>query len=246
MKEARDYPWFNLADYEPRRQFDLRDWAIMLLLRDQLPDYVDRYSQIEDPEFEFKVDEYWLNYLDEALPSKYWSNRSKKQHEGLLADPVLEDITHLALADGFGNRPISTFAIEYCSARLLQVNALAPDAILIRAFKSWLRNLRKRSPLPFGRRGKPGLNLEITPAHLASWTNYNILAVLDLDRYDRVKKRKKLSYRKLFEKFNPEGCQKIDRTPEEWVKEARNKARNALGCLYPLIVQTKFQDQLTP
>jgi hypothetical protein len=83
MKEARDYPWFNLADYEPRRQFGLRDWAIMLLLRDRLLDDVDRYSLFKET-----FDEYWLNYLDEALPSKYLNNRSDERYERLLAsDP---------------------------------------------------------------------------------------------------------------------------------------------------------------
>src|SRR5262245_10717511 len=118
MKAARDYPWFNLPDYEPRRQFDLRDWAIMLLLRDRLADDVVRYLQIGRSDAKKCFDKYWDNYLDEALPSKYWNNRSDQRYEGLLpSDPVLEDITHLALPDGLGNRPISTFAIENYSAR---------------------------------------------------------------------------------------------------------------------------------
>lgn len=234
MKKGRDYSWFNLADYEPRRQFDLHDWSIMLLLRDRLRNDVDRSLAFK--EFNW-LNGYWLNYLDEALPSKYSSNKSDDRYQQLLAsDPVLEDVTHLALPDANGFRPISTFAIENTSARLLQINILAPDTILISAVKSWLRKFRKSSPLPIRRRGKPGLNLEITKDHLHSWSQYNILAVLDLDLYDKARGHKKQSNRELFEKLNPKG----DRSAEEWGVEARGKAQEALGCLYPLIAQAKF------
>jgi hypothetical protein len=194
---------------------------------------VDRYSQ----RFDFKeFDEYWLNCLNEALPSKYWSNRSDERYDRLLAsDPVLEDVTE---------KRFSKSVIESWPARLLQ-DALAPDAILIQAFESWLRDFRKNSPLPIGRAGKPALNLKITSAHLDSWTNYNILAVLDLDLYDKAKKRRKLTHPKLFEKLNPKVVDEVvdiegGPNPEGWGIEARSKAEEALGCLYSLIAQAKF------
>jgi hypothetical protein len=241
MKETRDYPWFDLRDYEPRRQFGVRDWAIMLLLRDRLPDDVNRYSQTGRSDAKKLFDKYWDNYLDEALPSKYWNNKPDERYEGLLpSDVVFQDVTHLAPSNDLGNRLISTFAIENSSARLLQVDVLAPDAILIRAFESWLRNFRKKNPLPIRRRGKRALNLKITPEHLKSWTNYNILAVLDLDLYAGAKKWRKLSYSRLFEKLSPVVHRSGSPNPEGWGVEARNKAREGLGCLYSLIAQAKF------
>ena len=74
---------------------------------------------------------------------------------------------------------------------MLQLNILAPDTNLIQAFDSWLRKLRESSPLAIRRRGRPALNLEITKAHLHSWTQYNILSVLDLDLYDKAKQDRK-------------------------------------------------------
>ena len=233
MKKDRDYSWFNLADYEPRRQFDLHDWSVMLLLRDRLLNDVGRSLALKDFD---RFNEYWLIYLDEALPCKYSSNKSDERYQQLLAsDPLLEDVTHLALRNNHGYRPISTFAIENTSARLLQINIIAPDTILISAFKSWLRKLRESTPLPIRRRGKPALNLEITKEHLHSWSQYNILAVLDLDLYDKARNHKKQSNREMFEKLNPKG----KRPAEEWTVEARGKAQEALGCLYPLIAQAK-------
>ena len=81
MEEERDYPWFNLADYEPRRQFDFRDWAIMLYLRDRTADDIDRNLQTEGCTFEETSDEHWLLYLGEALPLK---NSTPKPTNGSL------------------------------------------------------------------------------------------------------------------------------------------------------------------
>ena len=187
MKSARVYPWFNLDAYAPRRSFDLRAWANMVLVRDRFLDDAARDKQSGYNAANF--DGYWAAYLDEALPCNY----SKDKTDLHTSIPVLEDITHLLRPGKGGRLSIAPFAIDTIPVRVLQLNILAPDAILIDQVNRWLADVRKKNPLPIPRRGRPSLNAKITDQTLRSWSNYNILAVLDLDLYDKAKGRKRLT-----------------------------------------------------
>jgi hypothetical protein len=153
MKKSRDYSWFNLADYEPQRQFGLREWALMLFCRQQFQDDAARFRI--DTETDEVIEAYWRKYLDEALPCNYQRNKST---ELCASVPVIRDVTN-SLRHGRHDF-IHGFGIEMFPVRILQLNILAPDATLIKAFRSWLCEVRKSSPLPIRRRGRQPLPID--------------------------------------------------------------------------------------
>jgi hypothetical protein len=115
------------------------------------------------------------------------------------------------------------------------INTRASDADLKKHFAAWLAEQRAtRSPLSARRPGRPATNVAITPNHFKSWTEYNVLAVLDLDFCAQVFGISPLTHEKLADLFLE--CDS-DIFAKEWGRAARAKAKEARGCLDVLAAQ---------
>jgi hypothetical protein len=176
-----------------------------------------------------KAAEFWDNYQRAALPSEYIKNGRKTLHGRIL--PPLEDITSLIKE---GARSALNIEASFFPARILRVNPNTPDEALIQAFKEWLQELRKFDPLPVVRPGRKGLNVRITDKHLKSWTEYKVLAVIDLDLCAAVFGVPKLSHEALCDLLLPP---EKEVGPKDWGSEAREKAEEAKESIDLLIAQ---------
>jgi hypothetical protein len=228
-KHNHPFDWFKLADYAA--PLSLTDWAIMLsrragrreILLTIYPDGVPEKDKAS----------VWDDYLT-AVSLRNVSNLavhpSGSDHESTTPPPLIEDLT---VKCSKGRRPISKFEMHIFGTRVLAVNPNAPDPVLKTHFENWLKEQRKRSPVPARRRGKPSANFEIRGDHIKSWTHYNVLAVFDLDFYAKVFGIKRLTHEQL---GNLLECSD-DYDPKEWGRNARAKAAEAMRCLDVLAAQ---------
>ena len=177
------FSWCKLEDYAPTYEFDFADWATMLQIRwDYDQQWPPKIYHLEPEAIQAlrrhgsrTAAEFWDNYLRAVLPREYIKSGRKTLHGRTL--PPLEDITSLIKKNARSTLNIDAIF----PARILRVNPNTPDEALIGAFKEWLQELRKFDPLPVVRPGHKGLNVRITDEHLKSWTEYKVLAVIDLD-----------------------------------------------------------------
>jgi hypothetical protein len=129
---------------------------------------------------------------------------------------------------------------HFFGTRILRVNPNTPDEALIQAFKEWLQQQRKFDPLPVVMPGHKGLNVRITDKHLKSWTEYKVLAVIDLDFCAKVFGVSNLSHEALCDLLLPPDCPLAkEDSPElrDWGREARRKAEEAKESIDLLIAQ---------
>ena len=174
----------------------------------------------------------WNTYLADVLPC----NLGVRRPEWYPATPTaLRPITDIT--ESFGDfdkagRP-ADFEVSFLGARVLIVNAGAPDTDLKNHFDAWLAEQRTQSPLPARRRGRPATNFAITPDHFRSWARYHVLAVLDLDFYAQVFGIKPLSHEQLGHLLE----RRFKFEAKDWGRNARAKAAEAMRCLDVLQAQ---------
>jgi hypothetical protein len=238
--KAKQIPgWFKLADYAGAANFNLSDWVVMLSHRHLWRQSLDTTYPEGVPE-EQKAN-FWDGYLGDVLPSNIHVNRGYRwlrgwDHEGLKTPPpYIADITE-ECSKGLA-RVVRGLRYEkqFFDIRVLTINPRAPDTVLKKDFQNWLKEQRKRSPLPTKRRGRPSVNVEITSDHTRSWAEYNILAVLDLDFYADVFGIEDLTDEQLGDLL--ERSLKVD--PKAWGSNARAKAAEAMECVDMLTAQIK-------
>jgi hypothetical protein len=238
-KHNHPFDWFKLADYAA--PLSLIDWAIMLSRREDwretfLTFYPKAFYPDGAPEEERAS--FWHGYLAEVLPCNFGVGLELKG--GITLPPPIVDITEKCSR---GRTPISKFEMQIFGTRVLAVNPNAPDPVLKNHFENWLKEQRKRSPLPAKRAGTPTTNLKITNKHLSSWRKYNVLAVLDLDFCAEVfvTNNKRLTHEMLAGDFLK--CRsKVD--SKEWGRNARAKAKEAMQCRG--LLEAQIQAETTP
>jgi hypothetical protein len=236
MSNDQSYPWFNLENYRRRNEFGYDGWKEMLDRRARFEvDFIRQQSlPIEDRGGFVGEDfdrEAWPLYLGQVLPCHYETTADN------VGSPIsrrpIEDVTRLTLPDEYGVRPIGQWSLEHSPIRLLSVDPRVPEEVLRQAFDKWLRGVREIMPRPVTRRGRPALNVRIDQNHLRSWSQYNILAVFDLDLYDKAKGLRLLTNQALGKLLGSSAYG----NPEEWGRDARAKTTEAFECLELLTAQ---------
>jgi hypothetical protein len=244
-RDDRRSDWFKLADYEAQRNFSLAEWAVMLWRRIE---WRDTFPSIHLPQEQKAA--YWRDYLGAvlpcniilhpSLPCNFVLHPSGSDHETWVTPPPpIVDITDKCA--GGSTQIVSPFEMQIFGTRVLIINTCAPDTVLIKQFNDWVREQRKRSPLPATRRGKPSANVEITDDHIGSWSRYNVLAVLDLDLYAQVFGIKPLSSESLGKFLE---CNR-DSNAKNWGRAARAKAAEAVRYLDVLTAQIQAKKSAT-
>jgi hypothetical protein len=235
------FSWFKTEDYIPVGGFKLADWAAMLRIRwNYEVQWLSKTASLSAAAIDelqkdgpIKADEYWTNYLNDALPRNYSSGVPR----GTMPPP-LQDITALLMKQDndiySGLKSVTNFFHD----RILRVSPSAPDNALTQAFAEWLQELRKFDPLPVSRRGPHATNVSITDQHLKSWTEYKVLAVIDLDFCATVFGVSKLSHEALCDLLLPP---EKEVGPKDWGREARRKAEEAKESLDLLTAQARFE-----
>jgi hypothetical protein len=229
-----DLSWYNPRDYVQQRNCKLDDWYVLLSHRDAFPNPYD-YPSLEPDKLDPR--ELWKAYLDVALPSRYFSQKSRigtAQSFPRLRTP-LEDITPSVRYSDDGERIISVPEVDLFGARVLLLDASAPDEILKRSFSDALKTIRATRRPATRPRGKPTDNFQITEDQLASWAHYSVLAVLDLDLYCcKAICRDRLPHERLCEvvAFAHPGVDAKD-----WGRRARKKAQEAIKAIPFLLSQ---------
>jgi hypothetical protein len=217
--------WFKLKDYAPTRGFGFTDWATMLQSRwdyeQQWPPKIDHLAPEAIKELRqhcaIRAAEFWDNYLRVVLRREYIENGRKTSHGRTL--PAVEDITNLINHDDAS--ALEPKAIFF-GTRILRINTNTPDDALIQGYRQFLTQVRKFDPPPVARAGRHGLNARITDKHLESWTEYKVLAVIDLDFYAKVFGVSKLSDEVLCDLLLPP--EKDVELLKDWGRAARRKA----------------------
>jgi hypothetical protein len=236
MSNDQSYPWFNLENYRRRNEFGFDGWKEMLDRRAGFEaDFIRQQSlPIEDRNGfvgENFDREAWPLYLGQVLPCHYETTAGNV--ESPTSRFPIEDVTRLSVPDENGVRPIGQWSLEHSPIRLLSVDPRVPEEVLCEAFEKWLRGVREIMPRPVTRRGRPTLNIRIDQNHLRSWSQYNILAVFDLDLYDKAKGLRLLTNEALGKLLGSSAYG----NPEEWGREARAKTTEAFECLELLTAQ---------
>jgi hypothetical protein len=223
--------WFKLADYEETKSFDLFDWHLMLSHR-FVWRIIDLPLERLMPRHATRA-VYWRNYLEDVLPCRLRVNRSSPgwDRDVLFQSPSIEDMTE----DYKGLAEMLPEEVEAFGLRILAVNTSSPDTVLKKHFEEWLKEQRRRSPLPAKRRGRQSANFQITKDILRSWTRHKVLAILDLDFHAQVFEINRLTHEEVGGLLETSG----NFDPKEWGRAAREKADEAIACVYALHIQTK-------
>jgi hypothetical protein len=230
-KHAGSRDWFKLADYEETKNLDLFDWLYMLSHR-----WIWRATlQFDQPMSHAKRGDYWHEYLEDILPCHLPVIRGSPgwDRDLLFQLPPIADITEDCYK-GLAETKLEEMKVH--GPRILAVNTNSPDTVLKKHFEDWLKEQRKRSPLPAKRRGRKSANFQITKDMLRSWTRHKVLAVLDLDFHAQVFEIYRLTHQQLGDLLKARG-KFVD--PNEWGRAARKKAEEAIDCVYALHIQTK-------
>src|SRR5262245_15844685 len=162
VKAKRIPAWFKLADYAVAANFNRSDWLVMLSHRHLWRETLDfRYPKGVAEE---EKDRFWEAYLFDVLPSNIRVNREVPlrpgwDHEGLVTLPrYISDITEECSKGLARTARALKLEREFFDIRVLTVNVGATDTVLKKDFENWLKEQRKRSPLPAKRRGKRSVN----------------------------------------------------------------------------------------
>ena len=195
-----DYDWFRRQDYVAIRDFTFSDWATMLQIRansdhawSRNADHLTAGQNMGDVS---TARDFWETYLSIARPCNHCKLLIGRKELRTL--PLVEDIT-TGMDDWDEDKAASENVVtQFFGARIVRINVNAPDSDLKEALKKFIQELRRHHPLPVRRRGRRSSNVMITDeGHLASWTSYNVLGVIDLDLCSKVFNIPKLSYEKL-------------------------------------------------
>ena len=239
-------PWFDFDDYAgPTRKLDTRGWAIMLWTRQHYRDELDSRreraelgrGQPDTRPINSPIDPqaYWETYIRDVRPADYVRELKDIRPSGL-GPPKFEtlvDVTSAVSRSRSAARAIIEYEVGAFGRRLLLVDPEAADTALKAAFKSWIADIRRRRPLPIGRRGPRQANVEITESLIMTWQAYEVLAVLDLDFYADLFGEPKLTHLAL------RGLLELSGDTIDAGRYARTKAGEALACADILLSQVQ-------
>jgi hypothetical protein len=238
MKWTKTPPsWFKIADYVATPKLDFVGWTRMLWIR--------RYYQEALPSsiklgrhFKCSFDQkgYWDAYFcdsrlanaQEPLNSTFPSGRGPTRSIPL--DDITDETRHNPEVAG---RMMALDIVNF-GLRILTVDLGAADPVLIKAYRSWLANCRKQRPSPVKRRGPRSMNKVVSQDRLDSWSDHQVLAVLDLDFFALLFASGRLTHEALCDLLTekPVG-------PKDWGKMARKRAREALDAVDSLLSQVQ-------
>lgn len=229
--------WFNIENYEWINSFCEEKWAVSLNYRFT--------AKINWEYLDFKSkDDYWEHYLLHSNPKNIDYLLKDKEYNWFcgkfysveeVPESAFESPEGVQVIDGFIRLPVNaqtaemiTVAVISSRQKVLLINPEAPDTEIRREFEAWLAQLRSECPLPIKRRGPKATSVEVTEAHLKSWSDYRVLACLDLDFWAELFGKPRISHEKLCEMFMGPY---FDGNAKEWGRSARRQVDVALGSI---------------
>jgi hypothetical protein len=170
--------WFNRDDYSVVRKFDFPEWEQMITGR---RNWLWEWELLKRERIKFDSADFWEAYLTDVSPSKWIENWGLRPRTTLVdrgtvgkADretrKAVIDVTKAFRSKRFRRR------IEWDiahGARLLLVDARAPDALLQRQF------FERVGAAPIKKRGPTAPNSELTKKTLKEWADGKLLEVWD-------------------------------------------------------------------
>ena len=240
--------WFNIENYARVNSFGAAEWSVSLNYR------FTNQAGMEYRSFKSK-DDYWERYISHANPENI--NKLFKDDEYNLVYGKVDSLVEvheiafecpeeLQTIDGILRLPVNaqtaqfiTDAVIWRRQKVLLIDPEAPDTEIHREFEAWLAQLRNERPLPIKRRGPKATSVEVTEAHLKSWSDYRVLACFDLDFWAELFGKPRISHEKLCEMFmGPH----FAGNAKEWGRSARRQVDVALDSFVVL----GFQARRTP
>ncbi len=237
--------WFNIENYERINSFCAAEWAVSLNYRFT--------TQISWEYRNFKSkDDYWRHYLLHSNPKNIDYLLKDEEYNWVCSnfDSVVE-VPESAFECPEGPQVIGgnirlpvnaqtaqfiTTAVISSRQKVLLIDPEAPDTEIRREFEAWLAQLRNERPLPIKRRGPKATSVEVTEAHLKSWSDYRVLACFDLDFWAELFGKPRISHEKLCEMFmGPH----FAGNAKEWGRSARRQVNVALDSFMVLGFQAR-------
>jgi hypothetical protein len=209
--------WFDKESYKDVPGFGKAEWFIALSYRlnfRRLDNQI--LSNVLEPE------QRWAHFYQNGQPSLENINSMVSHYNNpAVVDPAIA-VEEIETADVVN----TSLPFHEQGIRVLVVDPDAPDKELLNGFVNWLTNLRKTHPLHIHVPGPKSLNVQITEAHIRSWTNKHILACLDIDLWAKIHGMNKLAYEDLYDIVWDERDEQVG--AKDWAIGARETAEEAL------------------